>query len=265
MKAKPVVTFTAGDGNELILTEGKDYTLSYRRHTKLTGEGTDQLAEITVKGKGNFSGTYQNKLYYAITRQDIGNLTLTAQDKVYKNKKNIYATKVTVTDVNGKTLKAGADYDKAITYTYANPTEVQDASANGAAVNRAAGDAVENNDIIPVGTVLKVKVTAKEGGGYSGSLEGEYRITQESITSATVSVPKQTYTGQPVTLDKSDITVKVKGQPLADDQWEIVPDSYKNNVKKGTASVTIRGVDNYGGTKTVKFTIEAKGVFSGDE
>lgn len=258
VKAKPVVTFTADDGSELILEEGKDYTLSYRRHTKLTGEGTDHLAEITVKGKGNFSGTYQNKLYYEIVRQDIGQLTLTAQDKVYKNKKNIYATKVTVTDVNGKALKAGTDYDKAITYTYANPTEVQDA-AGGGTVNRAAGDAVEKNDIIPVGTVLRAKVTAKEGGNYFGSLEGEYRITKASIASASVSVPKQTYTGQPVTLDKSDITVKVKGQPVADDQWEIVPDSYKNNVKKGTASVTIRGVDNYGGMKTIKFTIKAKG------
>ena len=43
------------------------------------------------------------------------------------------------------------------------------------------------------------------------------------------------------------------------DQYEIVPNSYKNNVKEGTASVTIRGVNNYGGTKIVKFSIRAKG------
>lgn len=256
VKAKPVVIFHVDDGSQLTLTEGKDYTLSYKQHTGLTKDG--KYAEITIKGKGNFSGAYQNKLHYEIVRQDIGRLTLTAQDKVYQNKKNIYATKVTVTDVNGKILKAGADYDKAITYTYANPTEVQDAAANGAAVNRSAGDTVEKNDVIPAGTVLKVKAAAKEGGSYSGALEGEYRITQASIASAAVSVPKQTYTGQPVTLEKSDITVKIKGKPVADDQWEIVPDSYKNNVKKGTASVTIRGVDNYGGTKTIKFAIKAK-------
>ena len=90
-------------------------------------------------------------------------------------------------------------------------------------------------------------------------LAGEYRITQADISSASVSVPKQTYTGQPVTLEKSRLTVKVKGRQLDVSQYEIVPGSYKNNVKKGTASVTIRGVDNYGGTKTVKFTIRAKG------
>ena len=256
VKAKPTVTFHADDGSQLILTEGKDYTLSYKQHTGLTKDG--KYAEITIKGKGNFSGTYQSKLNYEIVRQNIGQLTLTAQDKVYQNKKNIYATKVTVTDVNGKALKAGTDYDKVITYTYANPTEVQDAAVNGTVVNRASGDTVEKNDIIPVGTVLKVKAAAKEGGSYFGTLEGEYRITQASIASAAVSVPKQEYTGQPVTLDKSDITVKIKGKTVEDDQWEIVPDSYKNNVKKGTASVTIRGVDNYGGTKAIKFTIKAK-------
>ena len=262
VKAKPVVTFQAGDGSLLTLTEGKDYTLSYKQHTGLTKEG--RRAEITVKGKGNFSGTYQSKLYHEIVPQDIGKLTLTAQDKVWKNKKNIYATKVAVTDVNGKALKTGTDYDKTFTYTYANDTEVQDASANGAAVNRHAGDTVEQNDIIPVGAVLKVKVTAKEGSCYMGSLEGEYRITKASIASAKVTVPVQEYTGKPVTLDGEEITVKIGGETLMcsqngqDGQWEIVPDSYKNNVKKGTASVTIRGLGDYGGTKTVRFKIRAQ-------
>ena len=40
--------------------------------------------------------------------------------------------------------------------------------------------------------------------------------------------------------------------------YEIVEGSYKNNLKKGTASVTIRGTGNYGGTKVVKFTIKSK-------
>ena len=51
----------------------------------------------------------------------------------------------------------------------------------------------------------------------------------------------------------------MKGNPVDQSQYEIVPGSYKNNVKKGTAGVAIRGVDNYGGTKTVKFSSGAKG------
>ena len=39
-------------------------------------------------------------------------------------------------------------------------------------------------------------------------------------------------------------------------------DSYVNNIKKGTASVKIRGINNYGGTRTVKFKIQAKKIES---
>lgn len=258
--AKPTVAvrFRTGDGRWQTLVEGRDYTLSYRNHTAVNdGSRADRRPAVTVKGKGNFRGTYGTVFGYKIMAQDIGQLTLKAQDKTYRNQKNVFATKLTVTDLDGKVLKAGTDYNKTAVYTYAKETAVN--TAGGGTAVRAAGVAVEKNDIIPAGTVLKVQVQAKAGGNYTGVLTGEYRITQAAISSAAVSVPKQIYTGQPITLEKSLLTVKVKGKPLDVSQYEIVPGSYKNNVKKGTASVTIRGVDNYGGTKVVKFTIRAKG------
>ena len=221
------------------------------------GSRVDRRPAVTVKGKGSFRGTYGTVFGYKIMAQDIGQLTLTAQDKTYQNKKNVFTTTVTVTDLDGKALKAGTDYNKTAVYTYAKETAVN--TVGGGTVVRAAGVAVDKNDIIPAGTVLKVQVQAKAGGNYTGMLTGEYRITQAAISSASVSVPKQTYTGHPVTLENSMFTVKVKGKPLDVSQYEIVSGSYKNNVKKGTASVTIRGVDNYGGTTVVKFTIRAKG------
>ena len=45
-------------------------------------------------------------------------------------------------------------------------------------------------------------------------------------------------------------------EELKDGDFEIV--GYKNNTKKGNAEVTIRGIGNYGGTKTVKFKIAKK-------
>lgn len=57
--------------------------------------------------------------------------------------------------------------------------------------------------------------------------------------------------------DEKQILVKVKGKKVEPDQFDIA--DYTNNVKRGTATVTIKGKDNYGGTKTVKFTIRAKG------
>lgn len=261
--AKPevTVTFRAADGSVQMLTEGQDYTMSYRNHTAVNdGSNQDKQPVVTVKGKGNYSGTYGTAFTYKVTTQDIGKLTLTAADKTYQNKKNSYATKVAVTDLNGKVLKAGTDYNKTFDYTYKYETTVKSGTAaDSDMIIRAAGESVDREDVIPAGTVLCVKVTAREGSNYTGAKTGEYRVTQAAISSASVSVEKKDYTGQPVMLTKPDITVKIKGKELAEDQWEIVPDSYKNNVKKGTASVTIRGVNNYGGTKTVKFTIRAKG------
>lgn len=255
--AKPgvVITFRLDDGSVQTMTEGKDYTLSYKNNTaKNDGSDSAKTPTVSIKGKGNFKGTYPVVLSYKIIAQDIGKLTLSAADKTYQNKKNIYETKITITDLDGKTLRAGTDYDnKTIRYVYKKETTLDNGTI------RAEGEIVEKDDVIPAGTVLMATAAAKEGGNYSGTVTGEYRITQATISSASVSIPKQIYTGREITLDKSQITVKVKGNLVDQSQYEIVPGSYKNNVTKGTASVTIRGVDNYGGTKTVKFSIGAKG------
>lgn len=258
-KPTAVVKFRKSDGSWQTLEEGRDYTLSCRNHTAVNdGSRADKRPTVTVKGKGNFSGTFGAGLTYRIAAQDIGQLTLTAQDRTYQNKNNIYATKVTITDRNGKALKAGTDYHKRFTYTYKNETVVISASNYGTVV-RAAGDFVDQDDIIPAGTVLVVRADAKDGGNYTGMVTGEYRITQAAISSASVTIPVQTYTGREVTPDKGQITVEMKGNLVDPSQYEIVAGSYQNNIKKGKASVTIRGVGNYGGTKTVKFSIRAKG------
>jgi len=128
---------------------------------------------------------------------------------------------------------------------------------------------VDKNDIVPAGTVIIVTVTGK--GNYTNStVSTEYRITKAAISKATVTVPKQTYTGKqvmpgideysdalhPPCPSSNEIVVKVGKTVLTTDDYEIV--GYSNNVKKGTATVTIVGKGNYGGTKVVKFTIQAK-------
>lgn len=260
--AKPelTVTFRVNDGTAdgtqqtLTLKEGTDYTVSYKNNKAVNdGTNTAKLPAITIKGKGNFTGTYSQNLTYTITAQELGKLKLTAADKVYQNKKNIYTTKVTITDLDGKVLKAGTDYEKKLTYTYKNDTTLDNGTV------RQAGDVVDKNDIIPKDTVICVTAASK-GSNYTGTLSGEYSFKAYDISGAKVTIPKQTYTGRKITLDKTDekqILVKVKGKKVEPDQFDIV--GYTNNVKKGTATVTIKGKGNYGGTKTVKFTIKAKG------
>lgn len=261
--AKPSVKVY--DGTKL-LTEGKDYTLSYQNHTAVTTSATVKPPTITVKGKGNYTGVFAEKKTFTITPKAFAEVTVTAPDVAASPKIGKYKTVPVLTDTNGKNLKAGTDYDKAYTYTYKNMTEkVMNAETE---VTRNAGDIVDENDIIPANTVLCVHVKAKEGGNYTGDKTAEYRIVTSPISKAKITVqnPAQNnknlflYTGQEIRIDKSCLTVKVGADVIPDDQYEILEDTYKNNINKGTASVQIKGVGNiYGGTATVKFKIGARG------
>ena len=53
--------------------------------------------------------------------------------------------------------------------------------------------------------------------------------------------------------------MKVGKTVLEPEDYEIT--GYSNNINKGTAKLTIQGIGNYGGTKTVNFTIKAKSIF----
>lgn len=261
--AKPelTVTFQKSGQTTETLKEGTDFTVSYRNNKALhDGSNTAKMPTVIIKGKGNYTGTYAQTLTYRITQQSLDDLTISAADKVYQNKKNIFSTKVKVLDVDGKALSAGRDYDKKLKYAYKNDTRLDNGTV------RAAGTEVDKNDIIPAGTVITVTAHALTPTGktpaYTGSCTGEYSFRAYDIARAKVTIPAQTYTGKAVTLDKTDekqLLVKVNGKRVEPDQFEIVPGSYTNNVKKGTASVTLKGMDNYGGTKKVNFRIKAKG------
>lgn len=71
-----------------------------------------------------------------------------------------------------------------------------------------------------------------------------------------MTIESQYYTGKEIRPDKSDLVVKVNGTTLASSDYEII--GYENNIKRGKASVIIRGKGYYGGTKTVPFMIVAK-------
>lgn len=246
-KPEPVVYFGG-----TLLKQGADYTLSYKKNNAVGSE-----AAVTVKGKGNFKGSVTKS--FTITPQNIGSMTVDAADKVYQKKKNIYKTTVRLTDKNGKALKAGTDYDKNIEYTYAEDTDVTIKNANAEeTVSRKKGAVVEKDDIIPAGTTINVTISAV-GNNYEGSASGTYRIVDANISGAKVTIPAQIYTGKEIK-PTSGIQVVLKGQTLSDSDYTIV--GYSNNINKGTAKVVIRGIGNYGGTKTATFKIKGKGLFN---
>ncbi len=246
-KPVPVVSF----GSEY-LTAGTDYTVSYKNNTAVNdGTNSKKLPTMTIAGKGKFKG----KLVFTdwtIVAKDLSDLenAVIVPDKGYSAAKNGWMSGVTVKDNDGKVLKVGTDYEKSVSYTYLNPTVLEDSEVRGAGAN------VEPYDKVPVGTEIQVEVTAK--GNYTGSISDVYVITEKSLASVSVTVKSKYYTGKEIELSDEDITVMVgKTDTLVlGEDYEIV--GYTNNLKKGTAYVTIKGIGNYGGTKTVKFTIKAK-------
>lgn len=231
-KPKPEIAF-----GDRLLKEGTDYTLTYKNASK-----AGNSAYVTIKGKGNFKGTFTKD--FSVTMQDISKLRVVAADKPYQNKANIYKTSVKVLDVNGVALKAGTDYDKGIIYTYASGSKK--------------GEQVMPSDIIPLGTTIQVEVRVTNPRNYKGTAYGTYRIVQADIAKAKVTVDAQEYTGLKIRPKKNAIHITMNGVPLGDQDYEIV--GYENNVNQGTAKMTIRGVGNFGGTKVVNFKIQKKGI-----
>jgi len=241
-KPKPVVTYGGKS-----LKEGTDYTLSYKNNKAVAG---NKIPYVIVTGKGNFKGKL--KINMDIKAQDLSKMTLMSCDKIYKNKPNIYRITPKLADLDGKQLTAGKDFDKrSITYSYANDVALE----NG--VSKKAGDTVESTDIIPADTLICITLDSGTNGNYTGTFKGTYRIVKADIKSAKVTISDQIYTGSEITPDKTQITIKHSGVTLEPEDYEIT--GYSNNIKKGKASVTLRGIGNYGGTKTVKFNIRSKG------
>ena len=234
-RPEPVVRF-----GDTLLVKGTDYTLSYASNKAVTTENTKKKPSITVKLKGSFKGS--KKTEFTIVAQSLTALDAAAPDKVYSAKKNAWKSAVTIMDLDGKKLKAGTDYEKTLEY-FTNEKCTLPAK----------------KDSYPAGTTIWVRATGK--GNYADStVVTSYDIKAASVSKAKVKIADQIYTGKAITIGYDDITsIKVNREDLtAKTDYVIVPGTYKNNIKKGTATVQLKGVGNYGGTITVKYKIKQK-------
>lgn len=232
--AAPDFVLREKDGEAL--KKNTDYTLSLEG-----GKTPESALTCLIKGKGNYQG-YEESFSIWVGKGNLELAALSAPDKPFSTKEGAWKSKVTVKDQNGKPLSAGKDYDSNVTY-----------SCNGAPVTAPPA----------AGSVIDVKVSGL--GDYAGSTRtGSYRIYNINFAEFRVKIDAKEYTGEEVTLQKSDIHVyasaddeRAKNElPDAGSFYEIV--GYQNNVKSGTAKVTLRGLGNYGGTKTCSFSIKKK-------
>ena len=228
--AKPDVVVK--DGGK-VLTSGTDYTVAYSKNTKITnGEKT---AVITIKGKGNYKGNV--KLNFAVAKKNISLLTASAADKV-ESSKGYKKPTITIVDTNDKKLRAGSDF------------EIDPDSYPASAV---AGD------------TITIKLNGK--GAYEGQTQVSYRYIKASQNLAKVKALKikeaKTYTGSEIKLTTADLTGILYTGTASEPNY-LIPGKdfevagYTNNIKKGTAQVTLKGIGEYGGTKTLQFSIKQK-------
>lgn len=242
--AQAAVTVTY---NRELLSEGVDYTLKYSDNRKIG------IGKVVITGKGNFTGRSEKS--FNITAKELPAVSMIVSDVAYNQKKNMqyYLAKPVLMDAGSK-LSAGKDYAKSMTYELL----MKDGSYSRV-------DASSSVSQIEVGSVLRVTVTGT--GDYTGNLSEVYRVIEpaKTIKGARISIVPQIYTGRAITLTEEDIvSVEVKSngsyKVLEPDQYEIVPGSYKNNTKKGTARVTIKGIGEYGGCQEATFKIEAQDI-----
>ena len=216
------------DGN--VLRKGVDYTVTGKNNQKVGN------AMLVIKGIGNYSGTVNKS--FAVTTQDIAKVLLMLPDVEYTGRKGGYKTKPVLMDTSGKTLST-SDYDsKNVIY------------------KDAAGNVLDKNSVVNTGDVISVTIKGK--GNYSGEITGTYRIIPKDRNIAKAKQDKivKEYTGKEIVLSKEEISLSIGGSKIPTDGFEIVPGSYVNNINKGTASVTVRGVGEYGGIKTITFKID---------
>ncbi|WP_026517955.1 InlB B-repeat-containing protein [Butyrivibrio sp. MC2021] len=231
-------------GTDLAL--GKDFTVSYKNNKALTTAATKAKPQVIVTGKGNFQGKLTAE--FEIIPRDISSVdsgvTMFAKDVVASDKAGKWKSKPVLTDSDGKALKAGTDYDKQITYYVSGSSEP-----------------LSDTAVVDAGTTIKA--VANGIGAYSGSIETTYRVVMKDISKASAKVAAKAYPGKgkKVTLSYEDITLSYQKEPLEKDVDYVIDDTtYKNNGKKGKATVVIRGKGDFGGSKTVSFTIGAKGI-----
>ena len=217
------------------------YTVSYSNNN-IVSENSARKPVVKLTGKGNYTGTVSAN--FTIVKKNIEDLNMSVNDLVASRSPNKHKQTPVITDLNGKKLVAGTDYEKVFKYTYMDGSEVSP------------------RDVIPAGTKIKITVTGK--GNYYGTISREYTIAAAKINTLKFTVnggKPYTYTGKEIRPGKSAITLSVKAgrswKPLSESEaekaYEII--SYKNNISRGTATITIKGTGDYAGTMNITFKI----------
>ncbi len=232
----PELTLTAKVGTTTFTLPQSDYTVTATADN--TSVGT---VELEITGTGNVTGS--RKVYFDITPKSLSKPT-SGTDRI-----SVQVTQNTFA-YDGTAKTPGV----VVTYQYGSETEVRTLSKD-------TDYTVSYSNNIAAGTA-NVIVTGI--GNYSGSRTAEFTIAAQDISAAAVTLPNGTsypYMGSTVGVEPQ-VLVAVKGVALTKDKDYTL--SYQNNKACGTATVTVTGKGDFGGTTATTFTIEPHSIKSAD-
>lgn len=242
------------------LALGKDFDVQYM---KLETEGSDSGAmvnelpiisagyyRVTLTGKGNYTGS--RSIDFVIGGEKARNLS-SASISIDKQYKNISYTGKAVDIASGVTVKVGKEkleYGKDYTIQYPeNATDIGKITATVKALPNNMNYFGEKNFAFSITGVkissAKVNLTEKKI-KYTGDLNND------NISSVTIKVNEAQAQAinayRRTSLSKGDTYTLVEGTDYAV--------SYSNNIKPGKASVVVKGIGVFTGTKKATFTID---------
>lgn len=221
------------------LTVGVDYTVDYRDNLDVTTSTTE--AAVIITGTGNYTGTYE---------------------KTFKiNPKNIGDADVTVAPIPSQEYNGGIEVKPIpdVSYSYGDSdADVYHLGSSDYTLN------YQNANTVGTATV---KITGK--GNFTGTRDVNYHIGSSILDTSKISITcpeiengtSFVYTGsayKPAVV----VTNLTNGESLEiDKDYRVV---YGENTNVGTGTVTVEGIDAYGGEKEITFTITPKNLADND-
>ena len=220
-----------------------------------TYDGTEKTPEVTVKSKNGVlltEGTHYRTVYFNNTDAGTAGVVIVpAANSEYKvgNTKNFTINKL---DLSEGAVRMSLD-QTLYKRDYANKEPVVTVTYQGKPIDSTNYTVTYTDNVY--GPDAKATVTGAVN--CTGTRELPFTIYAENdISYGDVSVSPGAYTYDG-TEKKPKVTVKLDGQTLQENHDYTV--EYSNNVKVGTATATVKGTNNYIGTKTATFTIKSSG------
>ncbi len=197
------------------LIKGKDYTLSY---TNNVNPGT---ATVTVTGIGNYTGSVEETFWI--------NEGVSAPDNIYD---------ATINNVSSSYVYTGSSITPKPVVTY-----------SGRVLRENVDYTLAYADNLNCG---RATLTIYGIGNFTGSISLSFTITPAALLSSNVNgiSSSYTFTGKPITPEPK---VTHGGRTLVKGRDYKI--AYANNTQPGKATMTIIGIGNYTGQKTITFQI----------